>query len=108
MRERAREGRFALGREAGDDIGAERHVGPRGAQARGDGVRVRDAVAPLHAREDQVVAGLQAEMDVRHQPRIAEALDQPVVDLGRIERRETQPLEVRKPIEQGRHQVAES
>jgi hypothetical protein len=64
-------------------------------------------VAPLHAREDQVVAGLQAEMDMRHQPRIAEALDQPVVDLGRIERGQAQPLQVGQPVEQRRHQIAE-
>ena len=55
--------------------------------------RVGAAVAALHALEDHVVAGLQRQMEMRHQPRLAgDQLEQGVVDLDAVERRQAQAL----------------
>ena len=53
-------------------------------------------VPPLHALEDQIIAGLHGEMQMRHQPRLLG--DEPSrvgVDRGRVERREPQPPQLR-------------
>jgi len=57
--ERAGKHLLALGRKAGDHVGAERDVGPQGAQQRAEGNRLGVAVAALHALEDEIIAGLQ-------------------------------------------------
>ena len=50
---------------------------------------------PLHALQDHVVAGLQRQMQVRHKPVFGgQRLEQVVVGLDGIDRREPQPLEV--------------
>ena len=71
----------------GDEVGAEHDVGPQRAAA---AAQKREAsacgVAALHALEDQVVAGLQREMQVRHQPRLlGEGVDQVRVDLDAVD-----------------------
>src|ERR1700679_620915 len=50
--ERAREHWLRLGREAGDDIGAEHNVGTDAAQQPAERDRVLAGVPPLHALED--------------------------------------------------------
>jgi hypothetical protein len=49
---------LGLGREAGDDVGAEDHVGTQPPHLGAEGNRVAAAVAALHALEDEVVASL--------------------------------------------------
>ena len=45
-------------------------------------------MAPLHALQDQIVAGLEREMQMRHQPLLlGERREQRLVDLDRIDRR---------------------
>ena len=106
--ERAREHLLGLGREAGDDVGAEHHVGPQPPHrvAERDGVGAR--MPPLHALEDQVVAGLQRQMQMRHQPRlVGERVEQIAVGLDRIDRGQPQPLKLRHVLEDLLHQRAE-
>ena len=62
---------LALGREAGDQVGADRRVGPRRLQPLDHRDRIGAAVAALHPLEDQVVARLQRQMEMRQQPRLA-------------------------------------
>ena len=62
--------------------------------AEGDGVVAE--VAALHPLQDHVVAGLQRQVQVRHQPRLAgDRLDEPRVGLDRVDRGEPQPRQVR-------------
>ena len=62
--------------------------------AEGDGVGAR--VAALHALEDHVVAGLQRQMQMRHQPRVVgERIEQIGVGLDRVDRGQPQALELR-------------
>lgn len=56
-----------FGGEAGDDVGAEDHFGPKAAQSAHHVERLGAGVAALHALQDHVVARLQAEMQMRHQ-----------------------------------------
>ena len=93
--ERAGEHRLGLGREAGDDVAAEGHVRPQPPHliAEGDGVGAR--VAALHALEDHVVAGLQRQMQMRHQPGVVgQRVEQIGVGLDRIDRGQPQPLKL--------------
>ena len=74
--------------------------------AEGDGVVAQ--VAALHPLQDQVVAGLQRQVQVRHQPRLAgDRLDQPRVGLDLVDRREPQPRQVRHAGEDRGDEVAE-
>ena len=86
---------LGLGRKARDDVAAEHDVGPQPPHllAEGDGVGAR--MAALHALEDHVVAGLQRQMQMRHQPRlVGERVEQVGVGLDRIDGRQAQPLEL--------------
>ena len=67
---RARERVFGLGRKSRDDVGAEHDVGPQAPHLARECDRVSARMAPLHALEDQVVAVLQREMQMRHEPRL--------------------------------------
>ena len=84
---RARKHRFRLGRESRDEIGAECNVRPQPPDPRAEINRVAARVPPLHPLEDQVVAGLQRQMQVRHQPFLAgDRVEQVAVGLDRIDR----------------------
>ena len=67
--ERILEHFFSFSRKARDDVGPEHHV----RAARFEFMAKRDGIfpcmAPLHPLQDHVVAGLQRQMDMRHQPR---------------------------------------
>ena len=94
--ERAREHVFGLGRKARNDVAAERHVGPQPPHLLAERNGVGARMPALHALEDQVVAGLQRQMQMRHQPRlIGERVEQVGVGLDRIDRGQSQPLEFR-------------
>ena len=106
--ERARKHRLGLGRKARDDVGAEHHVRPQPPHLVAERDRVGAQVPPLHALEDEIVARLQRQMQVRHQPRvIGEGIEQVAVGLDRIDRREPQPRELRHMLEDLLHQRAE-
>ncbi len=54
------------------------------------------AVAPLHTLQNHVVARLQRQVEVRHEPRLArDQLEQGVVDLDAVERGQAQAPEAR-------------
>ena len=83
--------------------------GPARAQAldQRDGIGAR--MAALHPLEDQVVAVLQREMEVRHDARFAgEQFEQLLVDFDPVERGHAQPLELREGIEDRAHQRTEA
>ena len=69
--------------------------GPQPAHLVAERDRVGAQVPALHALEDEVVAGLQREMQMRHQPRlVGERIEQVAVGLDRIDRGQPQPLEL--------------
>ena len=88
QRERPLEHRLGLGRSPRSGPRRRRcHAAP--ATRKVD--HVGAPVAALHALQDQVVARLDAEVQMRHQALLVrDQIDQIGVDLGRIDRRETQ------------------
>ena len=98
--ERAGEHVLGFGREAGDDVAAEHHVGPQAAHllAEGDGIGAQ--VPALHPLQDEIVARLQRQVQMRHQPFVArKRIEQGGIGFDRIDRREPQPLELRHVFE---------
>ena len=84
-----------LGREAGDQVGPEDDVGAQLPHLRAEGSSVGAGVAPLHALEDHVVAGLQGEVQVRHQARLlGDSLDQVRVGFNLVDGGEAQAPEL--------------
>ena len=66
-------------------------------------------VAALHALQDQIVAGLHAEVQMRHQARLArDQIDQIGVDLGRIDRGQAQARQLGHEAQQPSDELAES
>jgi hypothetical protein len=87
QRERVGEHGRVFGREAGDQVRADRDVGTGGLQAFDQRDAFGARMAALHALQDHVVAGLEREVDVRHDARLArEQREQAVVDLDAVER----------------------
>ena len=92
---RVLEHRVGLGREAGDDVGAEDDVGAQFAHILAEADRLVAQMPALHALQDHVVAGLQRQMQMRHQPRLGgDGVEQIVVGLDRIDRGQPQALHV--------------
>ena len=107
--ERAFKHRLGLGRDTRDDVAAERDVGaePQHLRAERNGVGAR--VAALHPLEDHVVASLQRQMQMRHQPLVGgERVEQVGVGLDGIDRGQSQPLELRHLAKKSFHQQAEA
>ena len=103
------EHRFGLGRETGDQVGTEDDLRPRRAHRLAEGDSVVAQVPALHPLEDQVVPGLQREVQMRHQPRLCrDRLDETRVGLDQIDRRQPQTRQVRNTGQYTRHQVAEA
>ncbi len=67
---RTREHLFCLGREACDDIGPQRDIGAQPPHLRAEFDRVLPRMPALHPLQNHVVAGLQRQMQMRHQPLI--------------------------------------
>ncbi len=68
----------------------------------------RARVAALHALEDQVVAVLEREMQMRHQPRLVrDRVEQVGVGLDRVDRGDAQAFEFRHVPQDLPHQLAE-
>ena len=100
---------LGFGRKAGDQIGAERDIGTQSAGTPGCGDGLGSAVPPLHPLQDQIVAGLQRQMQMRHQPRLlAEQPPELVVDLARIERGQPQARQLGHCREQPPNHLAEA
>src|ERR1700722_10563042 len=84
--ERILEHFLGLSWKTGDEIGAEYHVGPKTAHCLTEPDCIFARMSALHAFEDQIVAWLKREMQMRHQPRILpNHIEQFVVDLDRID-----------------------
>src|SRR4051812_23644474 len=76
---------------------------------RDGGHRVCGAVAAFLAFQDHIVAGLQREVEMRHQPRLAgDQLIESVVNLDAVERRQAQGLKARLSREQPPAEVPEA
>ena len=98
-----------LGREAGDQVGADRDLRPLRLQPRHRLDRVGPAVPALHPLQHHVVAGLEAHMEVRHEARLAGGeLEQPVVHLDAVERGEAQARQLRDVAQDALDQLAEA
>ncbi len=109
QRQRVGEHGPALGRESRDEVGAERDARPQAARAAAGGERVGAAVPARHALQHEVVAGLDREMEMRHEARLlAHQTPEIVVDLHRIERGEAQPLERRHQYQQPAHELPQA
>ncbi len=109
QRQRVGEHGPALGRESRDEVGAERDARPQAARAAARGERVGAAVPARHALQHEVVAGLDREMEMRHEARLlAHQTPEIVVDLHRIERGEAQPLERRHQYQQPAHELPQA
>jgi hypothetical protein len=101
--------RLRLGGKARDDVGAEGHVGAQAARlpAEGDGVVAQ--VAALHPLQDQVVAMLQRQVQMRHQPRLRrDGQHQVFVGLDRVDGTDPEPRQVRHQPQDAHHQIAEA
>ena len=76
---------LGLAREADDEIGGEREIGPRGAQPLDGAQIVRARVPAVHRVEHAVRARLHRQMELRHKLRqIAMRRDQIVVHVARM------------------------
>ena len=88
-----------LGREAGDQVGAEHGIRPASADLGAKGHGIGPAVAPLHALQDHVVPRLQAQMEMRHQALfLAEQGHQVRVDLHRVKGGQAQARQLPRHI----------
>ena len=106
--ERGVEHRFRLCRKADDEVGAIDDIGPPLAQRAADLNGALPRMAALHALQDQIVAGLQRQMQMRAKPRIfRKSLDEICVDFDAIDRRETQPFKFWKAAQQQTHEAPE-
>ncbi len=82
--------------KSGNDVGAESDIGPQGAHALAEVDGILTRMPPLHALENEIVAGLQRQMQMRHQPRlVGQRVEQIVVGFDRVDRREPQSRKLR-------------
>ena len=97
---------LGLCREAGDQIGAKGDPRPQVPRPRDDRPRIRRQMTPLHALQDQVAAGLQGQMQMRHQPAfLGDQAPQILVDRCRIQRGQSQPRQLRHQRQQPAHHL---
>ncbi len=90
--------RLGLGRETGDDVGPEGHVGAQAAGLPREANRVAAQMPALHALEDHVGPVLEAEVKVRHQPRfLGDAAQERLVHLDAVDAADPQARHVRQP-----------
>ena len=84
---RAREHLLGLGRKARDDVGAERDIRPQPPHLRAELDRVAPRMPPFHPFQNQIVAGLQRQMQMRHQALVSgDHVEQIAIDLDGIDR----------------------
>ena len=98
-----------LGREAGDQVGPENHVGARLPGAADHVKGIVPAVAALHAFENSIIEGLQAEVQVRHEAGLfGQQAENSVVDGRRVEGTEPEAFQVRHGAQNLLGQVAQA
>ena len=91
---------FRLGGKAGDEVGPEDGIRAKTPHGLTEPDRIVAAVPALHALEDQVVAGLQREVEMRHQPVLAgNRLPESRVGLDGIDGGQAQAREIRHVAE---------
>ena len=98
---------LGFGRKAGDDVGAEDHVGtqPPRLLAEGDGIVAQ--MAALHPLQDHVVTRLQRQVQMRHQARFRrDGQHQVVVGFDRIDAADAQARQVRHQPQDAHDQIA--
>ncbi len=84
---RADEHILALGGKYRDDVGSECDVGPQPPHLRAKLNRIGSRMPPLHPLQNEIVAGLQRQMQMRHQPFvIRDDVEQIAIHLDRIDR----------------------
>ena len=106
--QRVREHLVRLGREAGDDVGAEDDAGAPRAQFRAECDRVFARMAALHALQNHVVARLQRQVNVRHHPLLArDHVHQFGVSLDRVDGRQPQALQLRYGLQNSVREIAQ-
>ncbi len=94
--------RLGLGGEAGDEVGPENHVRAQPTDLVAEADRVGAQVAPFHPLEDHVVAGLERQVQMRHQSVfLGEGGDEIRIGLDRVDRRQPQPFQVRHLAKKG-------
>ena len=108
QRQAVLEHRFGLGGKPRDQVAAEGRIGAQAAHrvAKSDGIG--PAVAALHALEDQVVARLSGQMEMRHQPfLVRDGAHQQRIGLYGIDGRQSQAPQPRHQLQQLGHQHAQ-
>ena len=100
---------LGFGRKTRDQVGAERQLRAQRAGPVRDLNRIGAQMPPLHTLQDQVVARLQRQMQMRHQPLLlGDEPPQLGIDLDRIERGEAQPFELGHRGEQSADHLTEA
>src|SRR5215471_17730959 len=78
---------FALGWKPGDNVGAKSDVRTQPPNLMAESDRIAARMTALHALENDIVARLQRQVKMRHQPRLAcESIQQVDVGLDRVDR----------------------
>src|SRR5579863_480471 len=91
--QRALEHRFRLGRKADDEIRRKGRFRTAQADILAEADRVPSRMPAFHALQDHVVARLQRQMEMRHQPLLlGDGSNEIGVDLDRVDRGEAEPL----------------
>src|SRR5258708_10434376 len=84
----------------------EYHTGAPAPQFAGERDRIRSRMAPLHPLEDEVVAGLQRQMQVRHQAFLrSERIHHTPASISMQSREDSRSRSRSLPLEGGRPQV---
>ncbi len=100
---------LGLGRETGDEIGAEGGIGAQAAHLVAEVDRMLAQMAALHALEDHVVAGLHRQMEMRHQPLfLGDGAQEGVVGFDGIDGGDAQALQFGHQLQDLLHQLAEA
>ena len=93
--QRVFEMRLGLGREARDDIGPKGHLGAQLARLFREPDRIIAQVTALHPFQDQVVAMLQGQVQMRHQTRLGRnRLHQVFIHLDGVDRRNSKARQI--------------
>ena len=101
--------RVGLGRKARNDVRAEGDAGTQLSRlfAKGDGVVAQ--MPPFHPLEDQVVAVLKAQVQMRHKARLGgDGEHQVLVRLDGIDGRDAQAVQVRHQPQNPHDQIAKT
>ena len=106
--QRLREQHVRLGRETGDQVGADGQARAQAAGAGDGGQGVGPAVAAAHPFQHQVGPGLHGQVQMRHQPwLVGQQPPQVVVEGRRVQRGQSQARQVRHQGQQAPYQCTQ-